>query len=115
MSCRKLLMAPVLCTVLMLLSLISFSQGKVITGKVTDAKDGSGIGGATVMVKGTTNATQSKLDGTFTLDVTSGGNTLVFSAIGYTTQEISIEGKSTVDVSMGINTASLGEVVVIGY
>lgn len=115
MSCRKLLMAPVLCTVLLLLSLISFSQGKVITGKVTDAKDGSGIGGATVMVKGTTNATQSKLDGTFTLDVTSGGNTLVFSAIGYTTQEISIEGKSTVDVSMGINTASLGEVVVIGY
>lgn len=114
MSCRNLLKAVVLCTVL-LLSLISYSQDRVITGKVTDAKDGAGVAGVTVSVKGTTKGSSTTADGSFSVSVPASATALVFSSVGYTTQEVSVEGKTTVNVSLVVNNTALGEIVVVAY
>lgn len=113
--CRKFLQKTfVLCTVLFL-SLVSYSQNKIVTGKVTDSKDGTALAGVTVSAKGTTIATQTATDGSFSVTVPTTVNTLVISSAGFTKQEISIEGKTTVAVSLVIENASLGEVVVVAY
>jgi iron complex outermembrane receptor protein len=114
MFCRKLLKAVVLCT-LLLLTHLSYSQDKIISGRVTDSKDGSGIAGVNVAPKGGTGGTQTGSDGSFRISVGPSVTVLVFTSIGFTTQEISITGKSNVDVSLAVNNTSLGEVVVIGY
>lgn len=93
---------------------ISLAQ-KVITGKVTDAKDGSPIRGASVTAKGSRTGTQTDAGGAFSLSVDNAVTTLVVSSVGFTTQEISIDGKTTFDVVLVVNNTSLGEVVVIGY
>lgn len=114
MSCRKLLRATVLLTAL-LVSLVSYAQQRIISGKVTDPRDGSPVGGVTVTAKGTKTATQTGPDGTYQLSVDAGVTTLVFSSSGFETQEVNISGKTTADVGLSINNASLGEVIVVGY
>ncbi|MEI9806442.1 MAG: carboxypeptidase-like regulatory domain-containing protein [Bacteroidota bacterium] len=114
MSCQKLLKASVLLT-LLLLSHLSYSQDKTITGKVTDPKDGSGIAGVNVTPKGGNGGAQTGTDGSYTIKVGPSVTILVFSSAGFTTQEINISGKSSVNVSLAANTTSLAEVVVIGY
>jgi TonB-dependent starch-binding outer membrane protein SusC len=113
--CRKILQKTlVLCTVLFL-SLVSYSQNKVVSGKVTDSKDGSALPGVTVTGKGTTIATQTAADGSFSVTVPATVNALVFSSIGFVDQEMSIVGKNSVNISLASTNASLGEVVVVGY
>jgi TonB-dependent starch-binding outer membrane protein SusC len=113
--CRKILQKTfVLCTVLFL-SLVSYSQNKVVSGKVTDSKDDSALPGITVTGKGTNIATQTATDGSFSVTVPATVNTLVVSSAGFVKQEISIAGKTTVDVAMVVENASLGEVVVVAY
>src|SRR5512138_1296130 len=113
MYCERLLRAIVL-PCLLLLSLTGFSQEKMITGKVTD-QNGSGIPGVSVTAKGSTVGTQTGTDGTFRLSVKSSVTTLVFSSVGYATQEVSISG-ATIDVKMAVSNATLGEVIVsTGY
>jgi len=91
----------------------AFAQ-RSITGKVTDSGDGSGIPGVNILEKGTTNGTASDFDGNFTLTV--GNNaTIVFSFIGYKTQEVAVGTQSSVNVSMELDVTALSEVVVIGY
>ncbi|WP_198439705.1 SusC/RagA family TonB-linked outer membrane protein [Pareuzebyella sediminis] len=92
----------------------SFSQATTVTGTVND-ETGSPLPGASVVVSGTTNGTQTDFDGNFTLtDVPSDG-TLVFSYIGYISQQIPVNGRSSISVQMEEDTAELDEVVVIGY
>src|SRR5688572_7105005 len=114
MSFQNLLKAAFLCSLLMI-TLITYSQDKVISGRVTDQKDGSGIQGVTVSAKGTRNATQTAADGSFRISVAPSVTTLIFSSVGFATQEISIGGNTTIDVSLGITNASMGEVVVVAY
>ncbi|MGN6294205.1 MAG: SusC/RagA family TonB-linked outer membrane protein [Chitinophagaceae bacterium] len=113
MSCKNLLKA-LLASVMLFLSLFSFAQDKVVSGKVTDAK-GAGVAGVNVVAKGSSIGTQTAADGTYRLTVPATINILEFTSIGFATQEVNIDGRSTVDVRMDINTASLGEVVVIAY
>lgn len=94
---------------------VSFSQDRVITGKVTDARDGSAITGVTVIAKGTTTGAQTNANGAYSLSVAPSVTTLVFSSIGFNTMEVNIEGRTTIDVVLSINASSLGEIVVIGY
>lgn len=84
-----------------------------ITGTVTDAS-GIPLGGANVLVKGTTNGTQTDFDGNYTITAPSDA-TLVFSYIGFQTLEAAVNGRSTVDVTMSESAAALDEVVVTGY
>ncbi|HEY9045710.1 MAG TPA: TonB-dependent receptor [Ohtaekwangia sp.] len=97
-----------------MLFLTSYAQEKVISGKVTSAEDGSVLPGVNVLVKGTTNGTVTDENGSYTLSV--GANaTLVFTFIGYTSQEIEIGARSSVDIQMAADAKQLSEVVVVGY
>lgn len=94
---------------------ISFAQDRVITGKVTDSKDGSPLQGATVAAKGSRSGAQTGADGTFSLSVSASVNALVISSVGFATQEVSIEGKNSIEVALVITNTSMGEVVVVSY
>jgi len=93
----------------------SQAQNKTVTGKVTDSKDGSGMAGASVVLKGTKTATQTGSDGAFRISVPTSATTLVISSVGFGTQEVSISGSNTVDVSLKATNEQLNEIVVIGY
>ncbi|HNR73643.1 MAG TPA: SusC/RagA family TonB-linked outer membrane protein, partial [Cyclobacteriaceae bacterium] len=113
MSKLYLLVRRCLTIVLIFGALTSFAQ-QTITGKVTAADDGSGIPGVNILEKGTTNGTVTDFNGNYQISV--GANaTLVFSFVGYTTQEVSVGGQSVVNVSMQSDVTALSEVVVVGY
>lgn len=86
---------------------------KQISGTVTDVS-GVPLPGASVIVKGTTNGTQTDFDGNYTLNV-SEGVTLVVSYIGFAAKEVVVGNSATINVKLEEDTASLDEVVVIGY
>ena len=106
--------ALVLVTMLFL-SLVSFSQDRVITGKVTDPRDGTALAGVTVAAKGTNTGTQTDANGAFRISVGPNVTTLVITSVGYMIQEVDIQGKSSVDIALQVNNEALGEVVVIAY
>ena len=85
-----------------------------VTGKVSD-EEGASIPGVNVLVKGSTTGTVSDVDGNYTINVPDGNDTLVFSYIGYTTMEIPVNGRSTINVTFTPDVQSLQEVVVVGY
>ncbi|PIQ22017.1 MAG: SusC/RagA family TonB-linked outer membrane protein [Cytophagales bacterium CG18_big_fil_WC_8_21_14_2_50_42_9] len=87
-----------------------------ITGTVTSSK-GETLPGVTVLVKGTSSGTTTDPNGNYTINVPDGqeNGTLVFSFIGYTTQEVPINNRTTVNVTLGDDVKALEEVVVIGY
>ncbi len=93
----------------------SLSWGQRIEGKITDAEDGLGIIGATVMEEGTTNGTITDIDGQYTITLTTENPKLMVSFLGYKDQIISVDGRSSIDVMMNIDAATLDEVVVVGY
>jgi iron complex outermembrane receptor protein len=97
------------------LSLFSQAQNKTITGKVTDSKDGSALAGASIVVKGSKLGSQTGADGTFKISVPSATTTLVVSSVGYGSQNVDVQNKSSIDVSLAATSDNIGEVVVIGY
>ena len=84
-----------------------------IRGKVTDPS-GEGLPGATIQEKGTTNGTITDVSGGFTLNVSEDAVVTV-SFVGYSTQEVAVNGRSVIDVTLAEDVESLEEVVVIGY
>lgn len=97
--------------VLILLCLTSaFSQGKKISGTVTD-QSGLPLPGATVLVKDTTNGTSTDFDGNYSINANQ-GETLVISFVGYTTKEVVIGASNTIDVQLNESAEALDEVIV---
>ena len=90
------------------------AQRKTISGKVVDNK-GEPIPGTTILVKGTTIGILSGADGTYSLKVPNDAKTLVFSFVGYKSQEVPVGNKSTIDVTLEEMTVGLEEVVAVGY
>jgi len=86
---------------------------KKVSGTVTDSK-GQTLPGIIIKVKNDNGGTATDLDGKFTLSVKDNA-TLVFSYLGYTPQEVSVAGKSIINVQMGESVSALKEVVVVGY
>ncbi|WP_282162921.1 SusC/RagA family TonB-linked outer membrane protein [Ulvibacterium marinum] len=84
-----------------------------ISGTITDS-GGVPLPGANVVEKGTTNGTQTDFDGNYTLNVDANA-TLVVSYLGFQTQEVSVNGQSTVNVTLAEDAAALDEVIVTGY
>ena len=91
-----------------------FAQGGKVTGKVTDATDGQTLPGVTILVKGTTNGTTTDISGSYSI-VVDPNAILVFSYIGYETQEIKVQPNTTVNVVLKVKATGLNEFVVIGY
>jgi hypothetical protein len=92
----------------------AMAQTKVgVTGKVTD-KTGSEIPGVTVLVKGTGQGTATDVNGVFKLNCAPDSR-LVFSFLGYVAQEVPLEGRTTLNVSLASDTKQLDDVVVVGY
>lgn len=92
------------------------AQDKTVTGKVTDARDGTPIGGAAVTVKGGTKGVSAGADGVYSISVPTATTTLRVSAVGYAAQDLSIGGRTTADVALTPIVASdPNEIVVLGY
>ncbi len=90
-----------------------FAQIQTVKGVVTDAA-GKGVPGVTVTVKGTSNATQTTGDGSYTIQVPQNA-TLVFSSVGFTSMEMQVAGRTSLNTSLASAANDLSEVVVIGY
>ncbi len=88
---------------------------QTITGRVTDGATGSGLPGVSVVVKGTSRGTTTDTDGNYRLNVPDQGVTLVFSFIGYATQEVAAGNRSTLDITLATDDKTLSEIVVVGY
>lgn len=107
-----------LLSILMLLLAITaatVAQSRVITGKVTSADDGSGLPGVNVVLRGTTTGTVTDFKGEYSLNIPRQNGVLVFSFIGYTTQEVKIGDSDIVNISLVADVMQLTEVVVTGY
>ena len=85
-----------------------------VKGKVTD-DTGSPLPGVNILEKGTTNGTTSDVGGEYTMVVENENSTLVFSFIGYVTQEITVGSQTTINVSLAQDVSTLSEIVVVGY
>lgn len=102
-----------LLVLLMLGAFTSFAQ-RTVTGKVTASDDGSAIPGVNILEKGTSNGTTTDADGNFSITV--GNNAvLVFTFVGYASQEVSVGNQTTVNVTLQSDVTALSEIVVIGY
>jgi iron complex outermembrane receptor protein len=103
----------VLAVLLSVVSLGVWAQDKQVTGKVKDAS-GTGMPGVSIAVKGTQRGANTDVDGNYKIAVTDNA-TLVFSFVGYKSQEVAVGGRSVVDVSLAEDNRVLNEVVVVGY
>ncbi|WP_158552678.1 SusC/RagA family TonB-linked outer membrane protein [Spirosoma telluris] len=93
---------------------------RTLTGRVSEQSSGQGLPGVSVVVKGTSKGTTTDGEGNFRLVVSEdtdspGGLTLVFSFIGYLTQEVAVGSRTKLDVQLATDVRSLNEIVVVGY
>lgn len=92
------------------------AMAQTVTGRITSGTDGSPLPGVSVLVKGTTTGTTTDTDGKYTLNVPdSRSSVLIMSFIGFTTQEITVNNRTTIDIAMAEDVTMMNEVVVIGY
>jgi iron complex outermembrane receptor protein len=88
-------------------------EAQEVSGTVSDAN--GPLPGASVVLKGTTTGTQTDFDGNYILSNVTADGTLVFSYIGYSSQEVAVNGQSTINVVLQEDAQALDEVVIIGY
>ena len=93
----------------MLCTSLTYSQD--VSGKVSDSS--GPLPGASVLIKGTTKAAQTDMDGKFTIENVGSNAVLIFSYLGLKSQEINVAGKTTINVTLKEDSAELKEVVVI--
>lgn len=92
-----------------------YAQDQTVSGTVTSGEDGSPIPGVNVIIKGTTTGTATDFDGKYSLSVPNAETTLVFSYIGFVTEEVVVGNRSVVDVTLAPDITQLGEVVVTAF
>ncbi|SKB71664.1 SusC/RagA family TonB-linked outer membrane protein [Dyadobacter psychrophilus] len=90
-----------------------FAQSSRLTGKVTD-QDNVALPGVSILLSGSTTGTVTDADGNFTINAPGNGS-LVFSFIGYQSQTVAINNRTTIDLKLVQESTSLGELVVVGY
>ncbi len=86
-----------------------------VSGTVTTSSEGPGFPGVNVLVKGTSTGTVTDVNGKYSLNVPDEDNILVFSSIGYITQEVAVNGRAVIDIALEEDVRSLDEIVVVGY
>ena len=112
---RALLLASSLLFVFLLSSTALWAQERNVTGQVTSTEDGEALPAVNVLIKGTTTGTVTDIDGNYNLAIPGDDVILVFSFIGYTSQEVTVGTQSTINVSLAVDVTELSEVVVVGY
>lgn len=90
-------------------------RGVMVTGTVTSSEDGSALPGVNIVIKGTSQGTTTDVDGKYTIQIPDGNAVLIFSFIGYGSQEMAADSRSVIDVTMVPDIHQLDEVVVVGY
>jgi len=99
--------------IVLLCTAYGYSQTKTVTGTVSDNM--GPMPGVNVLVKGTTNGVVTDFDGEFTIDDVSNDDTLVFSYIGFVSQEVPVGTQTEINITLSEDTQALDEVVVVGY
>ncbi|WP_345263172.1 SusC/RagA family TonB-linked outer membrane protein [Nibrella viscosa] len=99
---------------LLLSSYAQAQQTTAVRGQVTDEK-GENLPGVSVVLKGTQTGTITDVTGRYTINIPTGNSVLVYSFIGYASQEVPVAGRSTIDIKLTTDVKSLDEVVVVGY
>lgn len=117
-SCRIAIKHYACLTSLLLFSLMflssSYAQNMTVSGTVMSVAENEPLIGATITVKGTSTGTVTDIDGNYSISAT-GDAILVFSYTGFSTQEIQVNNRSQINVSLAADTEVLEEVVVVGY
>ncbi|WP_108246907.1 SusC/RagA family TonB-linked outer membrane protein [Muricauda brasiliensis] len=99
--------------IVLLCTAYGYSQTKTVTGTVSDNM--GPMPGVNVLVKGTTNGVVTDFDGEFTIDYVSNDDTLVFSYIGFVSQEVPVGTQTEINITLSEDTQALDEVIVVGY
>ncbi|WP_345949619.1 SusC/RagA family TonB-linked outer membrane protein [Mucilaginibacter sp. PAMB04274] len=105
------------CLLLLAFSMVKAQTGTPITvsGTVTDGTKNEMLPGVSVTVKGSSTGAITDVNGKFTVKAPSPNSVLVFTYVGYDNQEVPVNGRSQLNVSMAANSKSLSEIVVVGY
>jgi len=101
--------------IFLLSQLNSLAQQRTVTGTVTDSQTSQAMPGVNVLIKGTTTGSISDANGRYSIIVIDPNSVMVFSFIGYVSEEVPMAGRSVVDVALRSELLQLEEVVVIGY
>jgi len=91
------------------------AQNNQVTGTILDSETQEPLLGVNVLEKGTSNGAMTNFDGEYSLEVSSPDAVLVFSYIGFRTLEVNVDGRSTINATLQVDSDSLDEVVVVGY
>lgn len=102
-----------LCT--LFLALAAFAQDRQISGTVTDGVEKVPLPGVSILIKGTSSGTSTDAEGKFRINVPANAQVLVFSFVGYVSQEVEIGNRTNIDIALQPDTKTLQEVVVTGY
>ena len=102
-------------SLLLITGSVLLSQTVQITGTVTSSEEGTPMPGVSVSVKGTTVGAITDGNGGYVLNVPTGAQVLIYSFVGYKGQEIAIEGRTRIDVSLTLDVFNVDEIVVVGY
>ena len=98
-----------------LLMSVSYAQVRTITGTVSASDTKETLPGTSVLIKGTTTGTVSDINGRYAIKVSQSPAALLFSYVGYQSQEVPVGDKLEIDIELQVQKTSLDEVVVIGY
>ena len=109
------MMSKILSLTLGLFTTMTFAQTINVSGTVTDSNSNQPLPGVNILVKNTSKGATSDFDGNFTINDVSVNSVLVFSYLGYVTQEFTVKNSSPISITMQEDAAALDEVVVIGY
>jgi TonB-dependent starch-binding outer membrane protein SusC len=99
---------------LLLACSLAHAQKNLVNGKVSDLTDGSPLPGVNILIKGSTVGAITDTNGKYSIDVDANG-TLVFSFIGYLTEEVPVNNRTIIDLTLSPDIKTLTEVVVVGY
>ncbi|MBN1820345.1 MAG: TonB-dependent receptor [Prolixibacteraceae bacterium] len=100
---------------LLILAFPVYSQTGTVTGKITDSKTGEELPGVNVVIKGTTIGVVTDINGNYRIDISSADAVLQYTFIGYTIQEIPVNGRSEINVQLVTSVTQLDEIIAVGY
>ncbi len=105
----------ILCLALLLFLQVDGLAQHTVSGTIIESDTEEPLGGVNIIIKGTTQGTASNADGTYSIDAPAASDTLIFSFVGFTTQEVAINGRSTIDISLVPGGLTGEDIVVVGY